>query len=253
MSYPISIQLYSLRSVIDAKDPVPVLKRLAQIGYRYVEPCNLFGRSPAEFRRLCGDLGLGISSSHVPWASVETLDTDIETMKELGLNTLVTGYGKAQFAHVEAIVHTAEKVNRMCAVLNRLGISLCLHNHDHEFNLLPNGQLAYDFFLSMCPSLKLEIDVYWAANFAANDPVATVKKHAQRTPLLHIKDGMLDRKTHALMTPVGSGKIDISACVKAADPAILKYLIVEADNSETDMLVLAEKSYRYLVEQGLGN
>ena len=55
------------------------------------------------------------------------------------------------------------------------------------------------------------------------------------------------------MTPVGSGKIDIPACVKAADPAILKYLIVEADNSETDMLVLAEKSYRYLVEQGLGN
>jgi hypothetical protein len=66
---------------------------------------------------------------------------------------------------------------------------------------------------------------------------------------LHIKDGPLVRD--APMVAVGSGKMDIPSVVAAADPAVLRWLIVELDTCATDMLEAVGKSYGYLVSKGL--
>ena len=55
----------------------------------------------------------------------------------------------------------------------------------------------------------------------------------------------------ASLLAVGSGKNDIKGIIAAMDPAITKWLVVEQDNSDTDMFECVESSYRYLTTNGL--
>jgi sugar phosphate isomerase/epimerase len=97
--------------------------------------------------------------------------------------------------------------------------------------------------------VQFEIDTYWASNFEACDPPEQVAKFKARTPYLHIKDGNLEKGQP--MLAVGSGKMDFPAVIAAADPNVLRWLVVELDSCATDMLTAVADSYRYLVGNGL--
>ena len=58
---PIGVQLYSLRSLAQ-DDFVSVLKKVADIGYKYVEPAGLWNLRPREFKKIIADLGLEMIS-----------------------------------------------------------------------------------------------------------------------------------------------------------------------------------------------
>ena len=248
MAKPISVQLYSLRE--ESKTDFPgVIKFVAQTGYRGVEPAGLYGLKPAEARKMIEDLGMVVSSNHGPWPSRDNLAEVIDVAGGLGTNLVVCGWGRAQFATVETIKETADTANFMVEKLAAAGLKLAVHNHDHEFCLV-NGRLAYDIFMEQCPGLLCEIDTYWAANFGAVDPAEQVARYKSRTPLLHIKDGPLERGK--AMTAVGSGKMNVPAVVKAADPNVLAWLVVELDKCDTDMKTAVAESYQYLVKEGLG-
>ena len=55
-----------------------------------------------------------------------------------------------------------------------------------------------------------------------------------------------------LQLPLGRGKMDVPAVIAAADPAVLKWLVVELDNFDGEMLSAVEESYNYLINNGLG-
>jgi sugar phosphate isomerase/epimerase len=131
----------------------------------------------------------------------------------------------------------------MVESLASAGLELFLHNHYWEFEVV-EGRLAYDHFAELCPGVKFEIDTYWAANFGANDPAEQVAKFADRTPLLHIKDGPLEKGK--AMVAVGDGKMDIQSVIAAANPDVLEWLIVELDACDTDMMTAVRESYTYL-------
>ena len=52
------------------------------------------------------------------------------------------------------------------------------------------------------------------------------------------------------MVAVGKGKMNIRPIVTAADPAVLRWLVVELDECATDMLDAIRDSYTWLVSQG---
>lgn len=245
---PISIQLYSVRQFAE-NDFIGVLKRVAAIGYKGVEPAGLFNIKPAEFVKITKDLGLEISSNHGPWPTRENVNDVIDTAKVLGITTMVGGYGPDDFKTMDQLHKIAETVNFICEKLKAAGISLALHNHYWEFDML-EGRLVYDRLMELCPLIKCELDIYWAANFGACNPVEQVKKNRSRLTLMHVKDGTLIKdKAH---TAVGSGKVDIAGCIAAADPKVLQWLIVELDRCDTDMWEAVEASYRFLTSKGLG-
>src|SRR5262245_25122010 len=62
MTRPISVQLYTVRDAL-AADRDAVLRRIAEIGYRAVEPFDPT-TDPQGFRRVADDLGLSVSSTH---------------------------------------------------------------------------------------------------------------------------------------------------------------------------------------------
>lgn len=248
MKKPIAVQLYSVREQAE-KDFIGTLKRVAKIGYKGVEGSGFYGLKPKEALKIVEDLGMVYSSNHSPWARRQSINEVIEVAGELGVKMVVGGYDPDDFKTMDAIKKTAVEVNFVNEQLTKAGLTFLLHNHYWEF-VMVNGRRAYDILLEMCPNVKLEIDIYWAANMGECDPVKFVAKNKLRAPLLHIKDGSLVKDAPFL--PVGKGKINVPAAINAADEKTLQWLIVELDNCATDMFDAVEDSYKYLVEKGLG-
>ncbi len=244
---PLSIQLYSLREA-SAEDFPMVLRRVAEMGYAGVEPAGFYGLEPKAFRQMVNALGMEISSSHSPWCTPDSVSSVIDVAGELGVRFVTCGFGPDAFATMDDIRRTADSVNGMLDRLDGSGLTLIQHNHAWEFELL-DGQLKYDIYTNLCPRVRIELDVYWAANFGAVNPAEQVAKFADRTPFLHIKDGNLERDQP--MLPVGQGKVDIPACIQAADPKVLQWLVVELDHFDGDMFSAVEQSHRYLIDNGL--
>ncbi len=247
MEKPISIQLYSLRERSE-KDFPGVIRAVGEIGYAGVEPAGFYGLSPAELRRIVEEQGMVVSSTHGPWASPDNIPEVIDTAGALRIDLVSSGFGKEDFKDRDAIRRTADKVNGMQERLAAAGLTLFLHNHWWEFEKL-DGRLKHDIFAELAPKVAFEVDTYWAANFGANDPASIVKKLARRSPLLHIKDGPLVRD--APMVAVGKGKMPMRKVIEAADPRILRWLVVELDSCATDMLQAVRESYEWLTREGL--
>lgn len=239
---PIAVQLYSLREEAQ-KNFRQVLHNVAAMGYDGVEPAGFFDMTPGDFRSFVEDLGMQVCSSHSPWATPDNLGEVIDTMGILGLKRAAGGFRPDDFKDMDAIKRTADIVNGMIEPLAAAGLDLFLHNHWWEFAEI-DGRLAYDHFAELCPEVKFEIDTYWASNFGANDPAEQVAKFGNRTPLLHIKDGPLEKGK--AMVAVGQGRMDIPKVINAADPDVLEWLIVELDACDTDMTTAVSESYEYL-------
>lgn len=244
---PLSVQLYTLRD--SAKQDFPaVLRAVAEIGYKGVEFAGLHGHSPAEIRALLDDLGLQVSSSHIALPTAENINELVETEKTLGNTRLISGFGPDDFKTLDAVKRSAEKFQTAAELAQRQGMTFGFHNHWWEFSTVEDNRLVYDVILESAPDAFSELDVYWAA-YGGQDAAEVVAIHKARLPLLHIKDGPLEKDKPHLA--VGSGKLDMPAIIGAADPNVLEWLIVELDHCATDMAEAVRQSYNYLVSQGL--
>lgn len=261
---PLSIQLYTLREEA-AKDFPAVLRHLAGIGYKGIEPAGFFNFTPRTFRQYVEDLGMTVSSTHSPWARPDNLSEVIDAAGELGVTFVAGGWGAGDFESLDAIRRTAEITAEMNEKLAAAGLTLTVHNHAWEFEKL-DGRIKHEIFAELCPDAHFELDTYWAANFGENHAPDMVRQFAARSPLLHIKDGPMVRPQSvynaatstlevakgpsASLLPVGSGKNDIPGIIAAMNPAVTQWLVVEQDNSDTDMLECVKTSYEYLTRHG---
>jgi sugar phosphate isomerase/epimerase len=244
---PLSIQLYTLRETAK-KDFPAVLRTVAEIGYQGVEFAGLHGHTPAEIKTLVDDLGLKVSSSHIGLPTAENIGQLVEIEQTLGNTHLVSGFGPGDFKTLDDVKRSAERFQTAAELAKQYGMKFSFHNHWWEFGTVGNNDLVYDVLLASAPDAFSELDVYWAA-FGGSNPAEVVAAHKSRLPLLHIKDGTLEKDVPH--TAVGSGKLDIPAIVAAADPDVLEWLIVELDNCGTDMTEAVRDSYADLTSQGL--
>ena len=247
MPKPIAVQLYSIRESIKENGFPGPLKRIADIGYKAVEPAGFFNVRPGELRKMVEDLGMTICSSHSPWAKPENLSECMDFACLLGLDTIVCGYGPDAFKTLDDFKATTEKTSKMAEVAARNGFTLFQHNHYWEFERI-DGRLKYDIYRELCPAVKYEIDCFWSTNKGQEDAVAMLREFAKDTILLHMKDGLLDMKIDLM--PLGTGDLPIPALVAEA-PAAVKAVVVELDYCSEEMFGALEKSYRYMVGNGI--
>jgi sugar phosphate isomerase/epimerase len=247
MTPPIGLQLYTVREAL-ARDFAGVMQRIAAAGYVGVEPAfGHLGTSVAEAANLFKTLGLEIPSAHVPLPIGENRDRVLDFMAAMGSARIVSGRGPDQFASLDLIRQTCNLFNQAQTVAAEAGLSFAIHNHWWEF-LQVEGRYAYQVMMEFLdPAIQFEIDVYWV-QVAGLDPVQIVAEFAQRTPLIHVKDGPAVQGEP--MVAVGKGSLDIPAIVRAGQ-GTAEWLIVELDACETDMLQAVEESYTYLVGEGL--
>ena len=245
---PIALQLYSIRELAK-QDFAGALAQVAEMGYVAVEPAGLHGHSPPEVRKMVDGLGLRVSSMHARVPDAATLAETVDTAKALGCDLVIAGAGADNWTTLDGVKGVAETFQAAAELLRPHGLRMGYHNHWWEMDEL-DGQLALERFLEMAPDVFSETDCYWAANFGAVDVPALISRNASRIPVLHVKDGPLVRgEPH---TAVGAGKMDIPACIGAADEGVLAWLVVELDHCATDMLTAVRDSCAYLTSSGLG-
>lgn len=265
MLKPLSVQLYSLRER-SAKDFRAVLKDVADMGYMGVEPAGFWDVRPTEMKKMVEDLGMKIYSSHSPWCfSKRNVGECMDIADMLGLKTIVCGFNPDDFKDMDSIKRTADTVNSLQEILVRNGYILFQHNHYWEFERL-NGRFKYEIYAELCTGVKFELDSFWSTNKGSEDPVAILKQFADRTILVHMKDGvckqnadggnmvdgLLDMKIDLL--PLGNGTMPIKDLVTAM-PDSVETIVVELDYCEQEMTSAIAQSYNFMIENklALGN
>jgi sugar phosphate isomerase/epimerase len=261
---PIGLQLYTVRQ--DAtKDLLGTLQKLAAIGYREVETAGFYGKSGKELRKVLADHGMTAPSAH---SSMQDIQKDMQKLvdgaAEVGAKYFICAFpalpsnasvpsGKTM-ANSITLDHwqwNAEQLNRLGELAKKAGLQAGYHNHNMEFRSY-NGVVAFDQLLKWTdPSLvTIELDLAWVVTAGA-DPVAYLKKYADRISLLHVKDVRKDAVTTATeltsqTVEVGQGKIDWKRIFAACDPKHIKHYFVEQENFTGSTLDAVRASYEYL-------
>lgn len=243
---PLGIQLYTLRDVI-SKDLTGTLEAVSKIGYKNLEAYGFDGKffsKPApDFRKMCADLGMAISSTHCG-ISLENAAMYTEKAAEAGLGYLVlpSFMGRPEKT-LDDFKKVAEEMNRIGEITKKAGIQFGYHNHNFEFRPM-DGKLPYDVLLAETdPGLvTFEMDIFWVVK-GGQDPVQYFEKHPGRFRLWHVKDLGNDGETCI----VGNGRIGFKELLKHSKNAGLKQIIYEQEQySEGAPVYCAEQSFKYI-------
>ena len=251
---PIGLQLYTVREQLE-KDVPETLKKVAAIGYKEVEIYDLYGMSPAVFSKLVKDNGLTAISGHYLLNVEETQwEKKVAEAKELGLKYMVHAIlDPPDRKSIDDYKRHVDLFNKNAELSHKAGIQFCYHNHDFEFQKF-DGVSAFDYLLKHLDLhlVQFEMDCFWVTH-AGQDPVALMKQHPGRFPLLHIKDLKAGIATSTefdarmgLFAEVGKGVIDWKRIFVAAKEGGLERYFVEQDESDIPAFEAMKISYDYL-------
>lgn len=241
-NHSIGLQLYTVRDET-AKDFKATLQYVAEMGYAAVEFAGYGGIGSKEMAGLLAEYGLRAASTHVGLPALEEdLDRELNYCLDIGCTFLVVPWLPPELRSAENFSKLAERLNEFGRHSKERGITLAYHNHDFEFAQHNGGYLLDSLLEATDPELvKLELDSYWAA-YAGADPIAYLRKHAGRVPLVHLKDMTADRH----FTEVGDGTLDIAGYYRAASEGGAQYFFVENDSPTIPSLESARRSLENL-------
>ena len=244
---PVALQLYSVREFLD-QDFEGIVRRVADMGYIGVEPYGGMPGGLTEGASLFAELDLEVCNSHIGFPDDANKDAVLALADAFDLKRVAVAYlPPSEFATVDAIKRTCERINDASEFAKANGLQLGYHNHWWEFQRM-NGQSTLEVMLQeLDEAVFLEIDTYWV-QVGGVDVIELLQQVGSRAPLIHLKDGSLDKDD--AMTAVGSGRMDVPAIVDATAETA-EWHIVELDRCDGDMLQAVQDSYTYLTTNGL--
>jgi sugar phosphate isomerase/epimerase len=274
----IGLQLYSVRSAVDAEGFDKVLGKLADIGFKYVEFAGYTQGTGditvKQLKALLDKYGLKAVGSHVSPSDDASMTKILDEAEALGIpyvgNSLVIPKGPPT---TDGWKGAAEDANHYGEMAAKRGIKYYLHNHFQEWAPCVDdpSKCGHDVFLEVCdPRFAfLELDIFWsyvgsAQNNNRFDPLKDYAlKHRDRYLLFHVKDGVYDDKPAGTITDVGQGKIDFQAFFtelfkQSPDEASKHIYLWENDNAgdhPRGPLASAQSSYvnmRYALTKAAG-
>ncbi len=243
----IGAQLFTVREQCTTlPDFEDTLKKIAKIGYRYVQVSGVCEYDPAWLKEKLDENGLTCVLTHIPVDKLKAdpaqvaADHDVFSCHNVGLGLYNFGENTpAQFA---------EELLPVARALTEHGKYFMFHNHYNEFKKDEDGGYYLDRLAQLFSSdeLGFTFDTYWAAK-SGQDPAQWLRKLSGRVPCIHLKDITDDEK----MAVVGEGKIDFDAVFAAAAASGTEYMLVEQDDCYgEDPFDCLERSYRYLKMKG---
>ena len=238
----IGLQLYTVRNEMK-KDPVSTLKKVADIGYKYVECTGyengkFYDNTKENFRKILNDLGLKMLSGHVDTGfnkGEKTMglryrfDSVCEDAVFIGQKYLGVGYMPIEERKtIDDYKKFANLLNKSAEIAKKYGLTFFHHNHDFEFVPI-TGIIPYDLLLKETDKnlVKFELDHYWTTK-ANVDSINIMKNKSGRFHIWHIKD--MDNTPDRAFTEVGTGIIDYGKIFKNKKIAGGDLIFIEQDS-----------------------
>lgn len=239
----IGLQLYTFREQIP-KDVPGMLKKINQMGIRYLEGGGTYGLSKEKFKQLLRQNQLEIVSYGADFKELQ------DNPAAVAANALFFG---ARYVMCAWVPHQGETFtigdarkavtvfNAAGKLLAAKGLQLVYHAHGYEFQPYQNGTF-FDYLLkNMNPAFaNIEMDVFWFKN-SGQDPAAWLLKYPRRFLLLHLKDrqnGSPDNVTAQADVEsnvvLGTGDVNIAAVMKAAKKNGIRYAFIEDESSHSE-------------------
>jgi tRNA nucleotidyltransferase (CCA-adding enzyme) len=237
----LSVQLYAVRASL-AEDVDGTLARLAEIGFRRVEPFDLL-----TFRGALRD-GLPRHGVTAPTTHVGLLGGDLDEVfdaaNELGIGTLIQPWVEPARWQTEADVRAlADELSAIAGRAAARGLRIAYHNHEFELVATIAGRHALEAFAEMLdPAVVLEVDTYWAYAGGADVP-ALLRRLDDRVVALHVKDGDGSLDT-TKQVAAGAGTLPVREILAAA-PSALR--VIELDDTAGDMFDAIRDSRVFLL------
>lgn len=238
----LSLQLYTVRHQLE-EDFDATMARIADIGFRLVEPFGLVGLAPRLAEAL-PKYGLSAPTTHAGLLR-EDSGPIFAAAKELGVTTIIDPYvDPERWQTADDIRATAEALNKAAAEAAEHGITVGYHNHHFELESRIDGRHGLEVLAEqLSPEVVLEVDTYWAKVGGADVP-ALLGRLGDRVKALHVKDGdgTLDNKAQVA---VGDGVIAVAEILAAAPTALR---VVELDDFTGDIFEAVAGSFTYLTQ-----
>jgi sugar phosphate isomerase/epimerase len=237
----LSVQLYTVRSALTA-DADATLARLAELGFRKVEPYQLLehaGRLLPALRKH----GLTAPTAH---ADILTTDPDpvFAAAWELGVATVIQPWlDPARWTTEADVLAIADQLNLVAERAATFAIRVGYHNHHFELESRFDGRQALEVLADhLAPEVALEVDTYRAFAGGADVP-ALLRRLGARVEALHIKDGDGSLDT-SRQVAAGAGVVPIREIVEAAPEALR---VVELDDTVGDLFDAVRESRRFVL------
>jgi len=271
MGLPPGIQLYTVREDLP-KDTPGTLKQLHDIGFREVETAGFGKYSVKEFRQLLDDAGLKVPSAHLNmnepdlgpiFEQAQTLGARYATSSSLATGNMprrpagATGPRPAMFPlGQEGFTKLAAQMNDIGAKAKAAGLQYAYHNHNYEFEKMPDGRFGYDILVNNTDHelVKFEIDCGWMSAGGA-DPVAYFGKYPGRFKMIHVKEFQaLSKPSTSLGGPdrpkgvdLGKGFIDYKRIFVAGKKAGIEHAFSEQEDPfPVSQMASAKVAYAFL-------
>lgn len=224
----LALQLYSLRQFLNEENITDTLAKVRAMGYEGAEWPGLCGFSADRAAELTQKAGLEMFSVMINIDEMIACDREyIRVLKSHGVKYLPISHLPAErLAGGELFDETCEIIRKYCAAAAEEGLWVLYHNHD--FDLDPVGDSrALDVMYETLPGyiLGAELDTCWLYSGGV-DPAAYVRKYADRTPILHLKD-CVKEGGRAGYRPVGMGVVDFDSVIPEAKS---EWFCVEQDD-----------------------
>jgi len=247
------LQLYSLRAQF-AKDVPGTLDKVRAFGFKQVETAGTYGLTPEKFKAELDARNLKPVAGHFPFKRFrEDVDGVVKEAKALGLEYVGCAWIDHQGAFDEKTCRDA------IAAFNKAGEAVAKHGfkffyHIHGYEFAPHGKgTLFDLIMTETNPkfVNFEMDVFWAVH-GGQDPVKLLEANPSRWPLTHLKDMKAGTPTGlftghsdvANNVPVGTGKIDYGAFLRAAAKAGVKHHFIEDESPTVEQQI--PQSLRYL-------
>ena len=248
---PIGLQIYTLRDQAEKNLPA-VLEAVHKIGYAEVELYwSLYSHPASELRKMLDEHGLKAPAGHFDY---DGLESKLDYARALGLTYVICPMlPERMWNSLESFQRAADQFNKWGEKTKSMGMRFGFHNHNYEFQRFGQTTGFETLLARTDPKLVcFELDCYWLTQ-AGHDPVETIRHHADRVRLLHIKDRKPGFPTSTRLEPaaehfteVGTGSIDWKAVVQAGQQAGVEHFIVEQDKTAIPALESIAISYRNL-------
>ena len=243
----IGAQLYTVRELCQTLDGfADTLRRVADIGYRYVQVSGTCAFEGAWLREQLDRTGLQCVLTHTP---ADRLQHDLPGVlgDHAAFGCKHIGLGWYPFDEKQDYEHFLRVYGPVARGIREGGGYFMYHNHDQEFKKLEDKlileRLAEDF---SGEEMGFTLDTFWV-QAGGGDPAQWIERLRGRVPCIHLKDYAYGRR----MAVVGEGNINFARVFEKAEAAGTRYMLVEQDDCGGENPIdCLRRSYAYLTAQG---